>query len=119
MLSDLASAIQVTGATTGIDPMSGSFPLRQEINLFSSSGPTWDLFIQAFQQFKTTNSNDTLSFYQIAGIHGYPRQPWDGVVGTGGGGFCHHGSVLFPIWHRPYLALYEVSYPVEKTMSNG
>jgi hypothetical protein len=23
------------------------------------------------------------------------------------GGFCTHGSVLFPPWHRPFLALYE------------
>lgn len=24
-------------------------------------------------------------------------------------GYCTHSSVLFPIWHRPYLALIEVS----------
>lgn len=25
-------------------------------------------------------------------------------------GYCTHGSVLFPSWHRPYVALYEVSH---------
>lgn len=23
-------------------------------------------------------------------------------------GYCTHGSILFPTWHRPYLALFEV-----------
>jgi len=43
-----------------------------------------------------------------------PYKPWDGVVGnrpwnsrTTWGGYCTHGSVLFPTWHRPYLSLYE------------
>lgn len=46
---------------------------------------------------------------QILGIHGYPVAPWDGVVGNGPGiGYCMHNSVLFPTWHRPYLALLDV-----------
>lgn len=24
-------------------------------------------------------------------------------------GYCTHSSILFPTWHRPYLALFEVS----------
>ena len=47
--------------------------------------------------------------FHAEGIHGYPNLPWDGVTGNGGGvGFCTHGSILFPVWHRPYLALFEV-----------
>ena len=26
-------------------------------------------------------------------------------------GYCTHGSVLFPFWHRPYMAMMEVSWP--------
>jgi len=45
------------------------------------------------------------------GIHGFPRLPWDGVVGDQGlPGYCPHGCAEFLPWHRPYLALYEVSY---------
>jgi tyrosinase len=50
------------------------------------------------------------------GIHGLPKSPWDGVeVQTKEpgdrqqSGYCTHGSILFPTWHRPYLAMIEVS----------
>jgi tyrosinase len=73
-----------------------------------------------------TNQTEMLSWYQIAGIllfavgrqlliefigiHGRPYQPFDGVQPTSGNqenGYCTHVSILFPTWHRPYLALYE------------
>lgn len=44
------------------------------------------------------------------GIHGRPYQTFDGVEPTFGNsqnGYCTHVSILFPTWHRPYLALYE------------
>lgn len=47
----------------------------------------------------------------LAGIHGVPFVPWNGVQASPGAnqsGYCPHSSVLFPTWHRPYLALYEV-----------
>ncbi|KAG7087006.1 hypothetical protein E1B28_012985 [Marasmius oreades] len=62
----------------------------------------------------------------VAGIHGLPHQAWSGdpthekKVGydkndpkdTGPkpsrfGGYCNHGSVLFPSWHRPYVLAIE------------
>jgi hypothetical protein len=46
------------------------------------------------------------------GIHGVPFVTWNGVgpaAGASMSGYCPHSSVLFPTWHRPYLALYEVS----------
>lgn len=56
------------------------------------------------------------SFFSIAGIHGLPSVAWDDAVGqtpfdpNSGqwGGYCTHGSVVFPTWHRPYVMLYEV-----------
>lgn len=45
-----------------------------------------------------------------SGIHGYPYVSWDGVEGTEEAGYCSHGSTLFPLWHRPYLALFEVCF---------
>ena len=51
------------------------------------------------------------------GIHSYPLVGWDGEKGVPDKvgkdpypGYCAHNGVTFPIWHRPYLLLYEVSY---------
>ena len=63
-----------------------------------------------------------------AGIHGLPNRPWDDVrndKSPGGGSYCPHGSIYFPTWHRPYVALMEVGgsimdrarcCPIERTM---
>jgi hypothetical protein len=40
-----------------------------------------------------------------------PHEAWGGVKPVPGSedtGYCTHSSVLFPTWHRPYMALYEV-----------
>jgi tyrosinase len=61
-----------------------------------------------------TPQNNSLSHFSMSGIHGLPYVQWEGagsnhpVQGSRWGGYCTHGSVLFPTWHRPYLALYEV-----------
>jgi len=108
-LTTIANAFAVTGATTGFDSTSKSWPARQNINDLVNSTPSWDLYILALQRFQNTSATDPVSYFQVASIHGYPNRPWDGVDGAGSGvGFCMHSSVLFPLWHRPYLALYEV-----------
>ena len=59
-----------------------------------------------------TRQEDLISFFRLGGIHGMPYKAWDGVGGEDPAqeaGYCTHGSVLFPTWHRPYIALYEVS----------
>ncbi|KAK4117115.1 Di-copper centre-containing protein [Canariomyces notabilis] len=63
------------------------------------------LFIWALKIFQERDPTGKLSFFQIAGIHGYPYQPWDEedyTAATGGMGYCTHDSLLFPCWHRPY-----------------
>lgn len=63
------------------------------------------------------DSQDKLnSFFSVGSIHGLPYTPWDDSAAAKGfnpdtwwGGYCTHGTVLFPTWHRPYVALYEVS----------
>ena len=60
-----------------------------------------------------TSQDNIQSFFQVAGIHGLPYIPWDGVTGDPDAqwaGYCTHGSVLFPTWHRPYVMLYEVCF---------
>lgn len=44
------------------------------------------------------------------GIHGRPYVAWDGVTDPQGNtnvGYCTHGSLLFPMWHRAYIAFWE------------
>jgi tyrosinase len=60
--------------------------------------------------FKTSVSLVNKLLINFSGIHGRPYQPFDGVQpisGNADNGYCTHVSILFPTWHRPYLALYE------------
>ncbi|MCO5576549.1 hypothetical protein L7F22_030361 [Adiantum nelumboides] len=76
-----------------------------------------DVFLLAFAAVQSLPPSDRWSFYQIAGIHGWPHEPYDGAKGTywdskrygWWGGYCQHGSPLFPTWHRPYTMLLEQS----------
>ncbi|KAH7282540.1 hypothetical protein KP509_35G035400 [Ceratopteris richardii] len=76
-----------------------------------------DVFLLAFAAVQALDANDRWSFYQIAGIHGLPHAPFDGIVNGDWdprnpdwwGGYCQHGSPLFPTWHRPYMMLLEQS----------
>lgn len=77
------------------------------------------LFIQALQKFYDISFEETLSYFQIAGIHGYPGNTvWDGsdfpeherddLFGKHML-YCTHNLVTFPTWHRPYMLLFEAS----------
>jgi tyrosinase len=102
------SRVVISGAT-------GGAPNRLEINDFVKNDKFFSLYIQSLQLMYTkTSQTDVQSFFQVAGIHGLPNIPWDGATGdqpfdpnTQWGGYCTHGSVLFPTWHRPYVMLYE------------
>ncbi|KAK1989511.1 hypothetical protein LZ30DRAFT_788407 [Colletotrichum cereale] len=91
--------------------INGTVPVRQEIRQMKQNPFKWNLFLLASSMLQYTNQEEELSWYKIAGIHGVPFVPWNGVPGVVGGenrGYCTHMSVLFPSWHRPYLALYEL-----------
>ncbi|KAF8061616.1 tyrosinase [Lyophyllum atratum] len=87
---------------------------RLEINDFVKNEKFFSLYVQALQAMFSRDNNDRESFFQLGGIHGLPYVPWDGANGdtppdsrTQWGGYCTHGTVLFPTWHRPYVMLYE------------
>ncbi|KAI9646358.1 hypothetical protein NHQ30_004348 [Ciborinia camelliae] len=98
--------------TTGV-PYNGSdesIPVRQEIRDLEKNQDLWELYILGLSMMQTMDQSDMHSWYQVAGIHGRPYLPYDGVQATpgdGGNGYCTHVSILFPTWHRPYLAHYE------------
>lgn len=106
------STYGITGIQTG-KGSDGSVPYRLEIRQLQQNADQWNLYLLALDSLQTQPAQtEMLSHYQIAGIHGRPYISWDGVQATAGdqnSGYCTHSSILFPTWHRPYLALYEVS----------
>ena len=103
-----SSSYPITGVKTGIDT-NGAVPNRIEIRDLQSNNVPWNLYLMALNRFQSMDQSDMLSYYQVSGIHGRPYTPWDNVPFALGvsGGYCTHSSPLFPVWHRPYLALYE------------
>lgn len=118
--------------TTNI-PYTPGMPVRRELtDWFQQMQDTgdeilqrqWTLFVLGLERFKSLPVDDKLSYFQVAGIHGYPEQPWDGAPDPKPdppgnpddwppgqqpfGGYCHHNTIAFPTWHRPYMLLYEV-----------
>jgi len=103
-----------TFAITGVQG-SGVQPRLEMRELARADPDQWNMLILAFDRMQKVPQGDLLSYYQIAGIHGRPLRPWDGVNGVPGAnnGYCTHISNLFPTWHRPYLSLFEVRALVE------
>ncbi|KAL9087730.1 MAG: hypothetical protein Q9165_006497 [Trypethelium subeluteriae] len=105
-------------------PYAPGMPLRYEItSIVNSKDPfvrrQWTLFVLALEKFKAIPVDKKLSYFQVAGIHGYPEIAWDNAPppppdpvnpGDGdnpNGGYCAHNTITFPTWHRPYMLLYE------------
>ncbi|MFZ0230841.1 MAG: tyrosinase family protein [Mycobacterium sp.] len=73
--------------------------------------PLEDLW-RAWKHIQHLRHDDPKSFFTLGGYHGEPfrgagwgsKQYW--------GGYCHHGNVLFPTWHRVYL------YKLEKALQS-
>ncbi|KAJ2892941.1 uncharacterized protein MKZ38_009199 [Zalerion maritima] len=83
---------------------------RQEIRKLQESPDAWTLYILALDAIHWRDQSDSLSFYQIAGIHAVPWKAYDEVeqdTDDPASGFCHHNSVLFPTWHRAYMSFFE------------
>ncbi|KAK8084996.1 tyrosinase 2 [Apiospora hydei] len=103
--------VPVIGLATGVNLLTGERPARKNINdLQAAGGPAWDLYILGLSEMQNASESDPLSYFQIAGIHGRPFIPWNGVENTTAApfnGFCPHGNTPFTAWHRPFMALYE------------
>ncbi|MEM8641222.1 MAG: tyrosinase family protein [Cyanobacteria bacterium P01_G01_bin.54] len=71
--------------------------------------PLEDL-VRAWYGIKQLKPADKRSFFMLGGYHGEPfiyRPPVDALPQvdsyTYWGGYCNHGNVLFPTWHRVYV----------------
>ena len=124
---------QQKGIVIGLNEVTGEVRSRLDVDEFLSQHPrSFNLYLLALTELQNEklSNKDKMGWFQIAGtlqsripsqllilkfqsgIHGLPKKDWDGVAGnTLGtkGGYCPHGTILFPTWHRPYLAMMEVS----------
>ncbi len=64
--------------------------------------PLEDLF-RAWKGIKELPQFDPNSFFTLGGYHGEPFIGEGAVDGDYWGGYCNHGNVLFPTWHRVYV----------------
>ncbi|CAJ2502021.1 Uu.00g048740.m01.CDS01 [Anthostomella pinea] len=88
----------------------GKPQLRVELRDLEKDEDKWNLYLLALSWMQYTDQESPFSWYQIAGIHGAPGLTWadvEPVPGSENTGYCTHVSILFPTWHRPYMALYE------------
>jgi len=107
----------IMSASQPTDTIIDSVPVRLELRDLSQD--QLDLYLLGLARLQCKDESDDESYYQIAGIHGQPYKPWNGVSSTitrdidwieekQFGGYCTHSSILFLTWHRPYMALFEV-----------
>ncbi|KAI1377225.1 tyrosinase [Hypoxylon crocopeplum] len=105
----------ITGIKDGWG-LNGQVPVRRDFNEWTASGDPKDrvqlvLYLLALKRLQAVSPDDRDSYFQIAGIHGFPYIPWDEPATTQGEigrkGYCVHANNLFPPWHRPYMLLYE------------
>ncbi|MEO6719019.1 MAG: tyrosinase family protein [Ferruginibacter sp.] len=61
--------------------------------------------MRAWKGIKELPPTDTNSFFMLGGFHGEPFRGAGWGIGENyfWGGYCNHGNVLFPTWHRVYL----------------
>ncbi|HEX5609800.1 MAG TPA: tyrosinase family protein [Solirubrobacterales bacterium] len=66
--------------------------------------PLEDL-MRAWKGIKELPPGEPTSFFRIGGYHGEPFRGagWGVSQNIFWGGYCHHGNVLFPLWHRAYV----------------
>ncbi|KAH6845613.1 tyrosinase [Chaetomium sp. MPI-CAGE-AT-0009] len=62
-----------------------------------------DDLIYAFHAIQNLPTDKPNSFFQIAGLHGEPFRGAGYSNAQWWGGYCHHGNILFPTWHRAYV----------------
>jgi tyrosinase len=68
--------------------------------------PLEDL-MRAWKGIKELPAENENAFFKIGGYHGEPFRGAGWGSASYWGGYCNHGNVLFPTWHRVYLVRLE------------
>ncbi|PFH63444.1 hypothetical protein XA68_10036 [Ophiocordyceps unilateralis] len=84
-----------------------SLPIRKDIRKLSQQER--DNLIRAFDAIQKLPTDSEDSFFQIAGLHGEPFRGAGYSNPNWWGGYCNHGNILFPTWHRAYLLRLETA----------
>jgi tyrosinase len=63
--------------------------------------------MRAWKGIKELPPDDPNSFFMIGGYHGEPFRGAGWGSSAYWGGYCNHGNILFPTWHRVYLVRLE------------
>ena len=63
--------------------------------------------MRAWKAIKELPADDPRSFFMLGGFHGEPFRGAGWGSSAYWGGYCNHGNVLFPTWHRVYLVKLE------------
>ncbi|EPS39027.1 hypothetical protein H072_7203 [Dactylellina haptotyla CBS 200.50] len=111
MINALPTNFAIVGAK-------GGCANRQNIEVMIRDQPdVFNLLILALDKMYQKNMTDPWSWYQVAGVHGYPLNPWPDPKAVPGkvsstAGYCPHGSgqigsPIFTTWHRPYMLMLE------------
>ncbi|EME44704.1 hypothetical protein DOTSEDRAFT_72233 [Dothistroma septosporum NZE10] len=117
-LEERQNGILVTSGAGG----STVYP-RYEIRQMKDNYPNqYTLLVLAMEQWKARSQSDQTGYFQISGIHGVPRVNYNNVGQcsscAGSDGYCTHDSILFPSWHRVYVAHFEQEFlKVVKTIA--
>ncbi|MGH3710081.1 MAG: tyrosinase family protein [Pseudonocardiaceae bacterium] len=80
--------------------------LQNDYTSGAKKKPLEDL-IRAWRGIKDLPSTNPKSFFVLGGLHGEPFRGAGWGNGSYWGGYCNHGNVLFPIWHRVHLLMLE------------
>ena len=112
---DALNQAQIDGVVIGLEAVAGVVPRMDIDKLLLEQPDTFNLFCLTLNSLMNDpDSTKLMGYYQIAGIHGLPKQLWDGVfdqeetpTNRDYSGYCTHGQPEFPTWHRPYLAMIE------------
>lgn len=59
--------------------------------------------MRAWKGIKELPADDPNSFFVLGGFHGEPFRAAGATDTSYWGGYCNHGNILFPTWHRVYL----------------
>lgn len=70
--------------------------------------PLEDL-MRAWKGIKELPADNPHSFFMLGGFHGEPFRGGGWGSSAYWGGYCNHGNVLFPTWHRVYLLKLEAA----------
>ncbi|MBV8900405.1 MAG: tyrosinase family protein, partial [Verrucomicrobia bacterium] len=74
----------------------------QDEYLKGQKKPLEDL-MRAWKGIKQLPPTDPKSFFVLGGYHGEPFRGAGWGSSSFWGGYCNHGNILFPTWHRAYL----------------